>query len=57
MSICAQEQIAETIQNNNEADTLYSILHKKAKPTDAANKDEKLHGKRKFAKLFVTKGK
>lgn len=57
MQICAQEQIAETIQNKNEADILYSILHDKAKPSNATNKDEKPYGKRKFTKLFLTKSK
>lgn len=58
MYVYTQEQLAETIQNKTEADTLYSILHEKAKPTDVTSKDEKpFGGKRKFSKLFVTKSK
>ncbi|XP_061704026.1 uncharacterized protein LOC133515496 [Cydia pomonella] len=52
-----KEQLAEVIENKNEADTLYSVLHVKATPSDAG-KDEKQTGKKKFTgKLFRSKTK
>ncbi|XP_049868551.1 DNA repair endonuclease XPF [Pectinophora gossypiella] len=47
------EQLTEIIENKNEAESLYSILHVEAKPADVTGKDDKPYGKRKFAgKLF-----
>ncbi|XP_023935382.2 DNA repair endonuclease XPF isoform X2 [Bicyclus anynana] len=40
-----QEQLQEIIENKNEAETLYSILHVKAQPADS---DKKTFGKKKF---------
>ncbi|XP_063621572.1 DNA repair endonuclease XPF isoform X1 [Cydia splendana] len=52
-----KEQLAEVIENKNEAETLYSVLHVKATPSDAG-KDEKQAGKKKFTgKLFRSKTK
>ncbi|KAJ2949834.1 hypothetical protein O0L34_g11149 [Tuta absoluta] len=48
-----QEELTAILENKNEAQTLYSILHVKAKPTDVTNKDDKPYGKKKFqGKLF-----
>ncbi|XP_063534990.1 DNA repair endonuclease XPF isoform X1 [Cydia strobilella] len=52
-----KEQVAEVIENKNEAETLYSVLHVKATPSDAG-KDDKQTGKKKFTgKLFRSKTK
>ncbi|KAJ2942618.1 hypothetical protein O0L34_g2084 [Tuta absoluta] len=48
-----QNELTAILENKNEAQTLYSILHVKAKPTDVTNKDDKPYGKKKFqGKLF-----
>ncbi|KAL0880773.1 hypothetical protein ABMA27_001974 [Loxostege sticticalis] len=44
----SKEQLLTIIENKGEAETLYSILHVKAKPADAT-KEEKPFGKKKFA--------
>ncbi|XP_073949397.1 DNA repair endonuclease XPF mei-9 [Choristoneura fumiferana] len=50
-----KEELGQIIENKNEADTLYSVLHVKAKPADAG-KDDKPFGKKKFTgKLFRSK--
>lgn len=46
-----QEQLTEIVENKNEAETLYSILHLKAKPSDIDR--SKPQGKKKFGgKMF-----
>lgn len=50
-----QEELQAMIENKNDANTLYSVLHIKPRPLDA-NKDEKTFGKKKFTgKLFRSK--
>ncbi|XP_026751876.1 DNA repair endonuclease XPF isoform X1 [Galleria mellonella] len=51
-----QEELETIIENKNEAETLYSILHVKATPADL-NKEDKLFGKKKFGgkNLFYNK--
>ncbi|XP_013183116.1 DNA repair endonuclease XPF [Amyelois transitella] len=44
----SKEEIAKITENKNEADTLYSILHIEAKPSDAG-KDDKSYGKKRNA--------
>ncbi|XP_063822448.1 DNA repair endonuclease XPF [Ostrinia nubilalis] len=43
----SQEKLTAIVENKNEAETLHSILHVKAKPADPS-KDEKPFGKKKF---------
>ncbi|XP_038214945.1 DNA repair endonuclease XPF-like isoform X1 [Zerene cesonia] len=51
----SENQLAEILENKREAETLYSILHIKTKPSDS-KKEEKPFGKRNFGgKLFKNK--
>ncbi|GBP45164.1 DNA repair endonuclease XPF [Eumeta japonica] len=51
-----REQMCGITENQNEAETLYSVLHMRAKPSDAADRDDKPSWKRKFTgKIFAHK--
>ncbi|RVE46864.1 hypothetical protein evm_008509 [Chilo suppressalis] len=50
-----KNQLEDLIENKNEADTLHSILHMKAKPADAA--EDKKFGKKKFPRRQMYKNK